>query len=111
MSLIAVYTTVATADEARRMAAALVERRLAACAQITAIESFYVWKGAVQHEPEWRVMFKTRASRYAAVEAAIRELHSYDLPAIHSVAVLEVSDPYARWVEQESGGGRPGGDA
>jgi len=47
MKLIAVYTTVATLEDARRLAKALVERKLAACAQITAIESFYAWNGAV----------------------------------------------------------------
>jgi len=104
MKLIAVYTTVASRDDARRMARALVERRLAACAQISEIESFYAWQGAVQDEPEWRILFKTTVERYAALEAAICELHPYELPAIHAVSVAQAFAPYADWVEQGSTG-------
>jgi len=104
MQLIAVYTTVATQEDARRIAKALVERTLAACAQITAIESFYSWKGTVQHEPEWRILFKTTAAQYAAVEAAVSELHTYELPAIHAVAIGNIFAPYAAWVEEGSSG-------
>ena len=104
MTLLAVYTTVGTADQARAMARALVERRLAACAQIEPIESFYAWKGAVQHDPEFRLLLKTTAERYDAVEAAIRELHPYELPAIHAVAVERAHAPYAAWVAEGSSG-------
>jgi periplasmic divalent cation tolerance protein len=86
------------------MARSLVERRLAACAQVSQIESFYVWDGAVQHEPEYRVLFKTTAARYAEVEVAIRELHSYELPAIHAYGFEQVYPPYAEWVVQNSRG-------
>jgi len=71
---IAVVTTVASRDDARRLALALVERKLAACAQVSAIESIYPWKGVVQEEPEFRLLLKTTEARYAAIEAAIREL-------------------------------------
>ena len=102
MSVIAVYTTVATRDEARAMARALVERKLAACAQISEIESFYRWKGAVENEPEFRVLFKTTAAQYPAVEAAIRELHSYELPGIYGVTIEQAFAPYAAWIREGS---------
>lgn len=105
MKLIAVCTTVATREDARAMAEALVGRKLAACAQISSIESFYSWKGAVQNEPEYRLMFKTTADRYAAVEAAIRELHPYELPAIYALEAGPAFAPYASWVEEGSSGG------
>lgn len=105
MKLIAVYTTVATRDGARAMARALVERKLAACAQVGGIESFYWWKDSVQDEPEYRLMFKTTEDRYAALEAAIRELHPYELPAIYSLEVQAAFPPYAQWVEEHSSGG------
>lgn len=104
MQLLAVYTTVATLDDARAMAAAVVQRRLAACAQIEPIESYYTWNGAVQHEPEFRILFKTTASRYAPLAALIRELHRYDLPAIHALAVDEADPAYAAWVAEGSAG-------
>ena len=104
MNLIAVYTAVATLQDARRIAQALVERRLAACAQISEIESFYVWNGVPQNEPERRILFKTTTDRYAAVESAIRELHPYELPAIHAVPITHVSLQYAAWLEEGSRG-------
>jgi periplasmic divalent cation tolerance protein len=104
MKLLAVTTTVATAEAARAMARAIVERRLAACARITPIESLYVWSGTVQNEPEHSILFKTTAAQYPALEAAIRELHTYELPAIHAVAVEAAYGPYAAWVEEGSAG-------
>ncbi len=104
MSLLVVYTTVASREEARRMARTLVERKLAACAQISEIESFYTWNGTLQDEREFRVLLKTTEARYPAVEAAIRELHSYELPAIHAVRVARADAPYAAWVEECASG-------
>ena len=104
MKPIAVVTTVANRDDAHRLARALVERKLAACAQISEIESVYHWKGAVQQEPELRVLFKTTDERYALVESAIRELHPYDLPAIHAFAFEHVYAAYAEWIAENAGG-------
>ncbi|HEX4024918.1 MAG TPA: divalent-cation tolerance protein CutA [Steroidobacteraceae bacterium] len=104
MKTIAVVTTVATAAQARAMARALVTRRLAACAQICAIESVYRWKDRVHEEPEHRIVFKTTSERYQALEAAIKELHSYELPAIHALALEQVHAPYAQWIEQNCTG-------
>lgn len=100
--LIVVYTTTGTREDAQRIARTLVEQRLCACAQISAIESYYRWQGAVQQEPEFRVLIKTTAERYAVVEAAIRALHPYELPAIHAVAVEAASAPYGQWVREYS---------
>ena len=88
------------------MARALVERRLAACAQIDTIESFYIWDGAVQNAQEFRVTFKTTDALYGTIEAAIRELHSYTLPAIHAVSLAPIYDPYAQWIVNQCAGDR-----
>jgi len=84
------------------MARALVEQRLAACAQISAIDSYYVWEDAVRHDGEFRVLFKVAASAYDEVERAIRALHSYELPAIHAIPVERAHTPYADWVVANS---------
>ena len=102
-----VVTTVGHRDEARSLARTLVERGLAACAQISAIESYYAWKGAVEHDAEFRVLFKVAAVTYDAAERAIRELHSYELPAIHAIPIERASEPYRAWVEAHS---RPADD-
>lgn len=94
-----VITTVGSADEARMLARAMVERRLAACAQITAIDSVYRWQGRIEQAPEYRVLFKTRAECYDELQAAIRAVHPYELPAIHAVATAQAYAPYADWVD------------
>lgn len=98
-TFLTVVTTVESQPEAQHMARALVERGLVACAQISEIESFYPWDGAVQHTQEFRLLFKTTRARYAALAQAIRELHAYELPAIHACAIEEIYAPYAAWVE------------
>jgi len=100
MACIAVVTTVGSLDDARRIGRALVERRLAACAQIAPIESFYVWDGALCNDAEFRLLLKTTEARYAALEAAIREGHPYELPAIHAERLEPVYPPYAAWIER-----------
>lgn len=99
MKFIAVITTLGSRAEAQRMARSLVERGLAACAQISEIESFYRWDGALQNEQEFRLLFKTTDEKYASVEQAIRELHSYELPAIHAFVMAQVYGPYAAWLQ------------
>lgn len=96
--ILAVITTTATLEEAQRMAHDLVERRLAACAQISAIESFYRWEGKVQHDHEYRLLFKTTEERYSEIEQAIREMHSYALPAIFALPVEQAFAEYALWI-------------
>ena len=104
MTAIAVVTTVASRKEARTLARALVEAKLAACAQISRIESVYPWKGAIEQGKEYRVLFKTLDEHYPAVERAIRERHTYELPAIHAFPMMHVSDAYAAWIEENVAG-------
>lgn len=95
---IAVVTTVDGLDQARSIAAALVERRLAACVQVSKIESVYRWQGAVQQDDEYRLLVKTTRERYAEVEAAIVAMHPYELPAIFAVDAVFAYEPFADWV-------------
>jgi periplasmic divalent cation tolerance protein len=100
--LLAVFTTTASREDARRIASALVQRGLVACAQLSDVESLYRWKGAIQQDTECRLMLKTTAARYAQVEAALRELHPYALPAVFAVPVTQAFEPYAAWVREET---------
>jgi periplasmic divalent cation tolerance protein len=102
MKIIVVLTTIDNLEDARAIASALVERKLAACVQVSTIESVYAWQGAVQNDTEYRVMAKTTADRYGDVEAAILDLHTYDLPAIYALDVAEIYAPYAEWVVSNS---------
>lgn len=100
-----VVTTVGTEPEARRIAQALVGQRLAACVQIDAIHSVYRWQGAVESAAEWRLSCKTWPDRAADLATALRALHPYELPAIHTLATLDAEAAYADWIRQST---RPG---
>ena len=97
---IAVFTTTDNLEEARKLATTLVEKKLAACTQISEIESFYTWENDVQNDQEFRIMFKTTKDKYKDVEKAILKIHSYDLPAIYAVDVDELYKPYGDWLNE-----------
>ncbi len=100
-----VLTTAGSEAEAAAIAAALVEQRLAACVQVLGpIASTYRWQGAVETAREWQCLVKTAAGRYEEVEAAIRELHSYDEPEIVATPIVAGSAGYLRWIDEGVGG-------
>ena len=98
MSLLAIVTTLPSREQALALARTLVEQRLVACAQLSAIESLYLWDGQLQQEPEVRLTLKAPESQYPAIEAMILERHPYDLPAIHALRLDKVHAPYAEWI-------------
>ena len=94
-----VQTTVATAEQASEMARQLVEQRVAACVQVfPAIRSTYRWQGRVECSEEALVAAKTTRAGYAALEAAIRKLHTYDQPEIVALPIVQGSAGYLAWV-------------
>jgi len=96
-----VLTTAGSEAEAGRIAALLVERRLAACVQVVGpIASRYRWQGEVEEEREWQCLAKTARAAYEAVEAAIREVHSYDQPEIIATPVVAGSAGYLAWIDE-----------
>lgn len=97
-----VLTTAGSQAEAQKIARALVERKLAACVNIVPqVESVYRWQGKVETAAEWLLVVKTTQKRVKAVEAAIRELHSYDLPECIAVAINSGSRDYLKWLAGE----------
>ena len=83
MGALVVVTTVGTEEQANLIARELVCRRHAACVNIVpGLRSVYRWQGKVCRDTEFMLIVKTQESEYAAVEGAIRELHSYELPEI-----------------------------
>ncbi|NLU69206.1 divalent-cation tolerance protein CutA [Streptomyces sp. HNM0574] len=102
--ILTVLTTVDSEERARALAAGAVERRVAACAQIsTPVTSVYRWEGAVQTDPEWQVLFKTAAARYDDLEAYLRQAHDYDVPEIIATPVVRGNADYLAWVAEETG--------
>ena len=94
-----VLTTAGSQDEARKIAHALVERKLAACVNIIPqVESIYRWQGKVESATEWLLIVKTQSSAFAQVGDAIRELHSYELPECLMLEISDGSTDYLSWI-------------
>jgi len=101
--IVEVETTVGSAEAAAALADTLVRRRLAACAHVAGpIRSTYWWDGAVQTDEEYVVVFKTRSALAGELEAAIVELHEYDVPAVLVVEVVGGARPYLAWIAAET---------
>ncbi len=101
---IVVCTTFDSAEEAKAMIERLLRRRLVSCCQLTHIESSYRWQGEIVHSPEFLVQMKSRRSLYAAIEACIREHHSYEVPEIVAYDITQGSSAYLQWIDRETVG-------
>jgi periplasmic divalent cation tolerance protein len=96
-----VLTTAGSQDEAREIARALVDRRLAACVNIVAlVESVYRWQGKVENAQEWLLIIKTTVQAFSKVREAICELHSYDLPECVLLSIEDGSKAYLDWIAE-----------
>jgi periplasmic divalent cation tolerance protein len=99
-----IKTSVGSGQEAEDIAEALVERRLAACVQIVGpVQSVYRWQGEVERAEEWLCLAKTTRAQWSAVEAAIRELHSYECPEVIATAIAAGSKGYLQWLAEQVG--------
>jgi periplasmic divalent cation tolerance protein len=103
MTALLVLTNLPDDASARTLAEALVAERLAACVNILApCRSVYRWEGKIEDAAEVPLLIKTSAGRYAALEAAIRARHPYELPEIVAVPIERGLPAYLDWVEQET---------
>jgi periplasmic divalent cation tolerance protein len=96
-----IFSTAANAAEAQRIARELVERRLAACVNIIPqIHSVYRWAGKLEAAEECLLLIKTPAEGSRAVEMAIQELHSYELPECFAIRIDSGSAKYLNWIKE-----------
>jgi periplasmic divalent cation tolerance protein len=94
-----VLTTSGSLEEARKIAHALIERRLAACVNIVPqIESVYRWQGNAETATEWLLVIKTTAGMFAHVRDALHELHSYEIPECIAIGIEDGSAAYLEWI-------------
>ena len=99
---IQVVTTTAEKKDAEALAQAVLDKRLAACVQISGpIESRYWWNGRIETASEWIVTIKTRRDLYQPLETVVLELHPYDQPEIIATAIVEVSSGYLKWLAEQ----------
>ena len=99
---IQVITTTAKKEDAVRIAASLVEKRLAACVQIAGpLYSTYHWKGKIEQAEEWQCLIKSRQDLFGELEQAIKAIHPYEVPEIIALTIVAGSAPYLRWLHDE----------
>jgi periplasmic divalent cation tolerance protein len=97
---IVVLVTCGSAKEARKIARAVVEHRIAACANVvtTPVHSIYRWKGKVESAKEFLLIIKTTQSRFAKLQAEVKRLHSYDVPEIIALPIAAGAANYLNWI-------------
>lgn len=94
-----VFITAGSAEEAERIAHALVEERLAACVNIVSgVTSVYRWEGQVQRDAEVLLILKTVESRLPALIRRVEDLHSYDVPEVIALPITGGSPEYLAWL-------------
>ena len=99
---IQVMTTTGKREDALKIAKTMVGGRLAGCAQVVGpISSTYWWKGEIESAEEWLCLMKTKRNLYPEVEAAIRSLHSYEVPEILATPIVAGDPDYLDWLERE----------
>ncbi|MDZ8053098.1 MAG: divalent-cation tolerance protein CutA [Aulosira sp. ZfuVER01] len=101
-----VLTTAGNIQEAKAIANALVEAKLAACVSMFPIHSVYTWEGEINAEDEWQLLIKTDLVQFPTVEAKIREMHSYVVPEVIALPILTGSQPYLHWISEQVKGER-----
>ncbi len=99
---IVVLVTVGASEEADRLAHALVEEQLAACVnRLKGVQSVYRWLGQVEESGEDLLIIKTKADLFERLKVRIRELHSYSVPEIIALPIIDGSEDYLEWLEEQ----------
>jgi len=102
---VVVFVTAGSSTEGERLAHALVEERLAACVnRIPAVQSVYRWQGKVEQSAEELLVIKTTADLFTALEKRVRELHSYSVPEIIALPIMNGSEAYLKWLGEQVAG-------
>jgi periplasmic divalent cation tolerance protein len=95
------FSTAGTAEDAERIARALVERRLAACVNVVpGVTSIYRWKGEVCRDEERLLVIKTRADRLEALREALVGFHPYEVPELVALPIAAGHAPYLAWLDE-----------
>jgi len=99
---VVVLVTCASAREAKRIARAAVEARLAACVNVLGapVHSTYRWKRKVETAREFLLVMKSSRKKLAALRAAVERLHSYEVPEFIALPIAAGSPAYLRWFEE-----------
>lgn len=108
--LIVVLSTCSDEQEGERLARLLVEEKLAACVSVVpTVRSFYRWKGAVESAGECLLVIKSSRALFGAVREAIEKAHSYEVPEVLALQVVDGAPNYLNWLQSSVRGGSGAG--
>src|SRR4030043_56526 len=101
LEFIVVFVTCGSEEEALKIAHSLVEERLAACVNlISPVRSIYRWEGKIWDEKEWILFIKTQKERFEELERKVKSLHSYSVPEIVGIPIIEGASSYLEWLTE-----------
>lgn len=100
MKLLLVQTTCDSKEEANKIAKTLIKKNLAACIQMSRVQSLYMWKKEVCNDEEILLSIKTKKENFKKIKSKIKELHSYDVPEIIGLDISDVSKEYKKFIEK-----------
>lgn len=104
MEFVVVFITAPGMEEAEKIAGKIVEEKLAGCVNIVnGIRSIYSWKGKIEDDPEVLMIAKTRKDLFDSLKKRVMELHSYDVPEVIAVPVVQGSEDYLNWLRDVTG--------
>jgi periplasmic divalent cation tolerance protein len=99
---IVVFNTCGSAEEAEALARKLLEKRLAACVNVLMqVRSYYWWKDKIEDAGEWLLVIKTSRERFEEVRLLLESAHSYELPEVLALPIVEGSPNYLEWLDKE----------
>ena len=100
---IVIYITTGSVNEAKKIGRALVEEKLVACSNIISpIRSIYSWQGKICDDKEALMVLKTRKKLFNQIVKRVEKLHSYDVPEIIAMPIIEGSSKYLSWLNEET---------
>ena len=100
---IVIFITTSSLDEAKKLGRTLVEEKLVACSNIIpSVHSIYRWQGELCDGEEALMVLKTKKELFSQIEARVKELHSYLVPEIIAMPIIEGSENYLSWVKGET---------
>lgn len=103
MDIIVVYCTVPTKKLAKDITKVIMKHKLAACvSMIENVKSIFSWEGEICEEKEILMMIKTRRTNYGKIKLVIEDMHSYNIPEVIALPVVDCSEDYLKWLVRET---------
>jgi periplasmic divalent cation tolerance protein len=101
---IVVFSTASSAEEAEKIARALVDQRLAACVNVVpGLRSYYRWRGKIEDSAEFLLIIKSTRKHFEALRTTLEKLHSYEVPEVIAMPVVAGARNYLNWMDGELG--------